>query len=321
MSTRPTAHPDAAGPLDAFRKDVVVGLGQKPRTLPCKYFYDAAGSRLFEQIGASADYYLTRADLAIMQMHAREMANALGPRCLLIEYGSGSSIKTRLLLDHLSSPAGYIPIDISHEHLLESSRRLAREYPHIPITPQWADFTQPFFLAESDGKPLRRAVYFSGSTIGNFTPVESVSLLSRTAELVGSGGQMLLGVDLKKDPAIITAAYNDRDQLSAAFNLNLLERINRELGADFALDRFWHHAFYHPVEGRIEMHLVSRIAQDVRIDKESFAFAEGESICTEYSYKYSMAELKQIAAQSGFSLRSSWLDPKGYFAVVLLTAK
>ena len=300
---------------DAFRADVLRGLRATAKELPCKYFYDVAGSLLFDRICDLDEYYLTRTELEIMRRHAPEMAALLGRKCLLIEYGSGSSVKTRLLLDHLPEPAAYIPVDISEEHLRRAAGRLAEEYPGVPVLPLAADFTQPLLLPGNGRRPARRVVYFPGSTIGNFVPAEAGALLRRTAELCGPGGGLLLGADLKKDPALLHAAYNDRQGVTAAFNLNLLVRINRELGADFHVDQFWHHAFYHPGEGRIEMHLVSRRDQPVHLAGETFALAEGESIRTEYSYKYSPADLGELAASAGFEVRRAWCDECRYFTV------
>ena len=309
------------GPVDeSFRFDVLRGLSAADKTIPCKYFYDDEGSRLFEQITRLKEYYLTRAELAIMRRHAAEMASCLGRRCLLIEYGSGSSLKTRLLLNHLKAPTAYMPVDISGLHLRTSALQLAERYPEIRIAPVCADFTHPLQLSLNGGLPRHRVIYFPGSTIGNFTPDEAVALLRQTARLCGPGGGLLLGADLKKDPAVIEPAYNDEEGVTAAFNLNLLARINRELGADFTLDQYWHHAFYDPRESRIEMHLVSRCDQRVTLDETTIVLGEGESIRTEYSYKYSLAELEHLAGQSGFETRQVWMDKRKYFVVIYLRA-
>jgi dimethylhistidine N-methyltransferase len=305
----------------AFLADVLNGLRQPAKELPCKYFYDAEGSRLFDQICELDEYYLTRTELAIMRTHAAEMAALLGRQCLLLEYGSGSSIKTRLLLDHLAEPAAYVPVDISGDHLQESAQKLAELYPDVAVLPLCADFTRSFAVPSNGKRPARRVVYFPGSTIGNFTGDEAVALLRQTARRCGPGGGLLLGADLKKDPAVIHAAYNDKKGISAAFNLNLLVRINRELGADFQVDQFWHYAFYHPLDGRIEMHLVSRRDQRVRLAGQEFAFAEGETIRTEYSQKYSLGDLDQLASAGGFEVRQVWMDDRRYFCVQYLTAR
>ncbi len=279
-------------PLRQFRADVLRGLRSRPKYLPCKYFYDEAGSALFEQITELPEYYLTRTELAIMQQHAAEMAQWLGGRCLLIEYGSGSSMKTRLLLDRLRDPAGYVPIDVSRAHLHRCAADLASQYPQLNVGPLCADFTAPLILPPITCAAARRVVYFPGSTIGNCTPEEAVALLRRTADLCGAGGGLLLGADLRKDRAVIEAAYNDRQGVTAAFNRNILVRMNRELGADIAVDRFAHRAFYDARAGRIEMHLVSRGDQRIQLGAARVAVADGESIRTEYSYKYRLTDLR-----------------------------
>ena len=314
-----TGH-DLVPSADRFRADVVRGLRAPAKELSCKYFYDEAGSRLFDRITELPEYYLTRTELAIMRRSAREMAASLGPECLLVEYGSGSSIKTPWLLEQLFAPAAYVPIDISGPHLRRSAANLAARFPRLEVVPVCADFTQPIPLPRLAMRYRRRAVYFPGSTIGNFMPDEAIQLLRQTARLVGPGGALLLGADLKKDPRVIDAAYNDSQGVTAAFNRNLLVRINRELGADFQVEQFWHHAFYHPGEGRIEMHLVSRLDQYVYLGTDPIPFREGESIRTEYSYKYSLADLDALAAASGFEVRRVWSDPERHFTVQYLTA-
>jgi dimethylhistidine N-methyltransferase len=246
------------------------------------------------------------------------MAGRLGPGCALIEYGSGSSLKTRLLLDRLERPVAYVPVDISGEHLLLSARRLARAYPDLEVVPVCADFTRPFPLPPLRQEPRRRVVYFSGSTIGNFGSAEATDLLAGIARLCGPGGGLLIGVDLKKGRAVLEAAYNDRRRVTAAFNLNLLARLNRELGADFDLSRFRHRAFYNPGPGRVEMHLVSQAAQTVHVGGAAFDLAEGETICTEYSYKYGLDDFRELAARAGLTLEQVWTDEKGLFSVQYL---
>jgi dimethylhistidine N-methyltransferase len=316
-----THNPAAVGrpSLAEFRADVLRGLSAPAKELPCKYFYDEAGSALFERITGLEEYYPTRTELAIMRRHAAEMAGLLGPRCLLVEYGSGSSTKTRLLLNQILDPAGYVPIDVSGEYLLRSARSIADAYPGLEVLPLCADFTRPVALPEPRLRPARRVVYFPGSTIGNFTPDESVVLLRQTAALCGRGGGLLLGADLRKDRRVLEDAYNDRLGVTAAFNLNLLARINRELGADFAPDQFDHRAFYNAAEGRVEMHLVSRRDQCVRVAGAEFAFAAGESVRTEYSYKYRLRDLHDLAAAGGFEVERFWTDEREYFSVHYLT--
>jgi len=322
ITTSTNQHLSIRNPLlVAFRADVVRGLRGPVKTLPCKYFYDAAGSELFEQITELEEYYPTRTELAIMREHAPAMAAHLGQRCLLIEYGSGSSLKTRLLLDHLVHPAGYIPIDVSGEHLQRSAQALAGDYPGIDIRPLCADFTRPLRLPELSKPEARRVVYFPGSTIGNFTHQEALLLLRKTALLCGGGGAVLLGADMRKDPRVIERAYNDHHGVTARFNSNLLVRINRELGADFNVEQFSHRAFYDSAVGRIEMHLISRRAQSVHIDGETFFFQPGESIRTEYSHKYSLRGLCQLAEASGLESRRVWMDKRHYFSVNYLAVK
>jgi L-histidine Nalpha-methyltransferase len=303
-----------------FRADVVRGLRARPKELPCKYFYDEAGSALFERITQQSEYYLTRTELSIMRQHAAEMSAWLGEGCLLMEYGSGNSMKTRLLLDHLQKPAGYIPIDVSSEHLERCARALALDYRGLEVMPLCADFTQPLALPATARQPARRCVYFPGSTVGNCTPTEAIDLLRRTAELCGAGGGLLLGADLQKDSAVIEAAYNDRHGVTAAFNRNLLVRMNRELGADFAVERFAHRAFYDGEHGRIEMHLVSERDQSVQLGGMRFFIANGESIRTEYSYKYRLLDLQALADAAGFSTERVWTDERGYFSVLAFKA-
>jgi dimethylhistidine N-methyltransferase len=304
-----------------FRADVLGGLLAREKKLPCKYFYDEVGSALFEQITELDEYYPTRTELAIMEKHAAEMAGLLGPRCLLIEYGSGSSLKTRRLLDRLRDPAGYVPIDVSGEHLDRSARALGEEYPDIEVLPLCADFTSPLDMPACRKAAARRVVYFPGSTLGNFTPDAALALLRQTAGLCGRGGGILLGIDLRKDPRVIEAAYDDRRGVTAEFNRNILVRINRELGADFDIEQFAHRAFYDAAHGRIEMHLVSRRDQIVRVGGVPFVFTAGESIHTENSYKYSLPVLNDLAEAAGFAVERVWTDERKYFSVFYLNSR
>lgn len=322
MITTAFSHPAATNrlPRHQLKTDVLAGLRSDPKMLPSKYFYDEAGSQLFEQITTLDEYYPTRTELAVMQRHDLEMADLIGPRCLLIEYGSGSSTKTRLLLDQLREPAGYVPIDISEAFLRDSARALREQYPQLTVLPICADFTEPHTLSLPAIRAARRVVYFPGSTIGNLTPEQAVHLLRRTGDLVGLRGGLLLGVDLKKETRVLEEAYNDRRGVTAAFNRNMLVRINRELGADFAVDRFAHRAFYNAAEGRIEMHLVSDRRQRVRLGNSTIRIAAGESICTEYSYKYELEQLRVLSAAAGFRVDRVWTDERKYFCVAYLTA-
>jgi dimethylhistidine N-methyltransferase len=300
-----------------FLAEVLDGLLARPKTLPCKYFYDRRGSRLFDAICELDEYYLTRTELAIMRRHVAAMADALGPDCTLIEYGSGSSIKTRLLLDALGPDACYVPVDISGDHLFETAAALRASYPDTAIHPVRADFTRPFKLPLAGG---RRVVYFPGSTIGNFTRPQAVALLRNVARLVGRGGGLLVGVDLWKSPTVLHAAYDDADGVTAEFNLNLLAHINKDLGADFDLAAFDHEARVNPAERRVEMHLVSHHRQNVTIDGTQIAFARGESIHTENSHKYTLSQFQTLAEMAGLVRREIWTDLRQYFSVQYLTA-
>jgi len=312
----PAAVVEAKPSRRVFLDDVLRGLRQEPKCLPCKYFYDEAGSRLFDEICELEEYYLTRTELAIMQENAPGIARHLGDGVLLLEYGSGSSIKTRLLLDHLSEPACYVPVDISLEHLEASAARLAAAYPQVEVLPVCADFTDDFDLPEPSRSPTHTVVYFPGSTIGNFEREGAAMVLRRIADVCGSNGGLLVGVDLKKHPATIEAAYNDARGVTAEFNLNILRRINRELGADFRLDRFHHRAVYRARRGRVELGLVSQWRQAVTIAGEVFRFDQGEEIRTEYSHKYTVDEFRDVAARAGWTLDTYWTDPARRFAIL-----
>jgi L-histidine Nalpha-methyltransferase len=301
-----------------FQTDIIGGLSLPYKRLPSKYFYDAAGSWLFDRITELDEYYPTRTELAIVRAHAAAMARRCGPRSLLIELGAGSLVKVRLLLNELDRPAGYVPVDMSGEHLRAAANELRTSYPSLGIYPVVSDFTRPFEVPHVAA--ARRVVYFPGSTIGNFDPVEADALLRSCARLAGPGGGLLLGVDLRKDPAVLERAYNDARGVTAAFNRNLLVRINRELAADFDPARFRHLAYYNLERSRIEMHLVSAMAQEVRVGDQVFAFRAGESIHTENSYKFDLAELDRRAAACGLRVYATWTDEDRYFAVLYLTA-
>ena len=316
-AARTTRRPVSPGQRN-FLVDVLAGLRMTAKQLPCKYFYDARGSELFDRICRLDEYYPTRTEMTIMDRFATEMGAQIGPGAMLVEYGSGSSVKTRYLLDALPDAAAYVGVDVSGEHLRRSARELARDKPHVQILSVCADFTGDFVLPIPKRVATHTAVYFPGSTIGNFEPMQAAELLTRIARLCGRDGGLLIGIDLKKDTATIEAAYNDRAGVTAQFNLNLLERINRELEADFDLSKFAHDARYNSQRGRIEMYLVSQCAQVVTIDDEKIEFAAGETICTEYSHKYTVEEFAAIAAASGLSLHQQWTDPKQYFAVLHL---
>jgi dimethylhistidine N-methyltransferase len=304
-----------------FLADVLDGLRQPKKSLPCKYFYDAEGSKLFDQICMLPEYYPTRTELGILRAHAAEMAACLGPETLLVEYGSGSSVKTRLLLDRLVRPSAYVPVDISREHLLETALALRLDYPGLPVLPVYADFSAPFALPRSPRPAARRAVYFPGSTIGNFSEAGAIALMAGVAHQVGPGGGFLVGVDLEKDPRVLERAYDDDAGITAAFNLNLLARLNRELDADFDLRRFAHRALWIEAESRIEMHLVSRAKQVVHLGGVEIHFARGESICTEHSHKYSLPGFARLARRAGLAVRRVWTDRAQLFSVQYLEAQ
>jgi dimethylhistidine N-methyltransferase len=315
-----TALRDRAPDTLRMRGEVWAGLAAPRKTLPCKWLYDARGSALFERICELPEYYPTRTELAILEAHAGEMAERLGARCLLVEYGSGSSRKTRLLLDCLVEPAGYVPIDISRAALAASAHALAEAYPALEVLPVCADYAEPIELPRPRRPAERRAVFFPGSTIGNFTPPEAQRFLARMARAAGADGGILIGADLRKDPAILEAAYDDAAGVTAAFDRNLLVRINRELGADFPVERFRHRSVWNDGDGRVEMHLVSLDACEVTVAGRRFGFAAGETIHTENSYKYTLAGFARLAAGAGLAVRRVWTDPRGWFSVQWLTA-
>lgn len=306
---------DLPSKLRGMQKDVVEGLSAAQKSIPSKYFYDERGSRLFDQITRLDEYYLTRAEALLMMEHAGEMAEKVGPRALLIEYGSGSSAKTRALLDALESPAGYVPIDISVDYLLEVSSELQTEYPDIPVLPVAADFTGEFDVPSPPEAERRRVAYFPGSTIGNFTKTEAVGLLTGMAELCRPGGGALVGVDTEKSPVMLEEAYNDPAGVTAEFNLNLLRRMNRELEANFDIGAFHHRACYNGDESRIEMYLVSDRRQRVKVAGQEFEFENSELILTEYSHKYTLESFGELAAQAGLELVETWTDPDELFNV------
>ncbi|HMB70201.1 MAG TPA: L-histidine N(alpha)-methyltransferase, partial [bacterium] len=279
--TTPEPHVDLAPDVDEFRRDILNGLRADRKTIPCKYLYDEEGSRLFEEITRLPEYYPTRTEIGILRARAPEMARMAGERCLLIELGSGNSRKTEILLERLEDPAGYVPIDISREHLLESAERLRENHPEVEVLPVCADFTADLTLPQPSKEAHRRVFFFPGSTIGNFSMEEASAFLERVARMVRSGGVLIIGVDLRKDRETLEAAYDDAAGVTAAFNRNLLARANRELDADFRPETFQHRAAWEPDEGRVEMHLVSTEDQAVRVGGETFRFRKGESIWTE----------------------------------------
>tara|TARA_R110002073_G_scaffold11898_2_gene53586 strand:+ start:15194 stop:16156 length:963 start_codon:yes stop_codon:yes gene_type:complete len=303
---------------DTFLDDVLDGLSRPNKSLPSKYLYDERGSHLFDQICELDEYYVTRTELAIMQQHAKSISRQIDTDVMLVEYGSGSSLKTRVLLDALERPAAYVPVDISEEHLLNTVEQLRLAYSDLKVLPVVADFTQPFTLPDCEPPASHVAFYFPGSTIGNFTPPQAGKLLQQMASMLGQQGGLLIGIDLQKDTDVLHAAYDDREGVTAAFSLNLLTRINRELGGDFDCSRFKHQAIYNSRYHRIEISIVSLEDQVVSIGDHAVEFAAGEAILTEYSHKYTVAGFAKFARQYGFHLHKSWTDPKNYFAVLHL---
>jgi dimethylhistidine N-methyltransferase len=300
-----------------FRRAVLAGLGGSPRAIPAKFLYDARGSALFDAICEQPEYYPTRTEASILTACAGDIARLAGPGCALVEYGSGSSVKTRLLLDAMPDLHAYVPIDISRRHLDATARRLREDYPRLSVEPVCGDYMALEALP-SEIDDARRIGFFPGSTIGNLTPEEAVLFLRRARRLLRSDGALILGVDLKKDPTRLHDAYNDAAGVTAQFTLNLLRRMNRELEANFDLSAFAHEAFYNEAEGRIEIYLHSLQDQVITIAGRRFSFAAGERVHTEYSYKYDDSDIADLARRGGFSLAHRWTDPDRLFAVAFL---
>jgi dimethylhistidine N-methyltransferase len=310
---------------DRICEDVTRGLTADPKKLPPKYFYDEVGAKLFEDITHLEAYYPTRTETSILRAHAGEIADAMGPRARLVELGSGSGDKTWIILRSLDSPAAYIPIDISRTQLVEFSLKVSEAFPELSVAPVCADYTAELELPPSTGDVGRTVAFFPGSTIGNLEPAEAEQFLHRVRRLVGNGGGLVLGVDLKKDPGVIELAYNDPAGVTARFNLNLLSRINRECGADFDPAAFSHRAVFDQERSRIEMQLVSEFAQTVRLQPDldspeyvDIDFRAGEYITTEYSHKYDLADFSRMADRSGWRVRAAWTDPRQWFSVLFL---
>jgi dimethylhistidine N-methyltransferase len=310
---------DSAPELADDRRTILRGLAAPQKHISPKYFYDQRGSELFDQICALPEYYPTRTELALMDKHLPEVAELVGPGAAVIEFGAGSNIKVRKLLDHLIEPAAYVPVEISGDYLVEQCKDLARDYPDIHVQPVLADFTQPFELPRHPVEPTRNLVFFPGSTIGNFTRPEALGLLEVMRHEARSGGALLIGVDLRKNRRTVEAAYNDAAGVTAEFNLNVLRRLNRELDADFDLDAFEHRAIYDEAQGRIEMRLVSRREQTVTVAGFPIGFEAGEHILTEYSHKYSLEEFRGVAERAGFVPERSWMDESRLFSIHYLT--
>jgi dimethylhistidine N-methyltransferase len=304
----------------AFAADVVAGLKATPKRLPPKYFYDNVGSELFERITALPEYYPTRCELEILNAHAGEIAAFIPQGAALIEFGSGASTKIRVLLSAVTSLAAYVPVEISAEFLHRQVDELRREYPDVAMLPVAADFTKPFDLPEKV-ETLPRVGFFPGSTIGNFEPHEAAAFLRHAARILGSGGVFIVGVDLVKDTPVLQKAYNDCEGVTAQFNLNLLARINRELGAKFHLDAFEHHAVFNRERSRIEMHLASLKRQRVKVCGECIDFRAGETIHTENSYKYSVESFGALARGASWSTEKVWTDADNFFSVHVLSLR
>ena len=304
--------------LSAFGRDLRAALATRPHVISPKYFYDAEGSRLFDRICELPEYYPTRTELGILERHVAEMAALAGRGAEIVEFGAGSLRKVRLLLDAFDAPARYVPIDISGEHLRDAAGILRAEFPGLDVHPVVADYSAGFELPPAEAG-ARRIGFFPGSTIGNFGPDEALAFLRQAAQVL-RGGALLLGADLVKDPHVLHAAYNDAQGVTAAFNLNLLARANRELGANFQLERFAHYACYNPPLQRIEMHLVSRVRQRVAFAGEGFTLDEGDSLHTENSCKFTIAGLRALAQRAGFRPGPVWTDPGRLFSVHWLHA-
>jgi dimethylhistidine N-methyltransferase len=307
------AHPGTA----SLRDEVLTGLAADPRAIPPKFFYDTRGSELFDRICELPEYYQTRTEMAILSGCVHELVGHIGEECLLVELGSGASKKVRLLLERLR-PSGYVGVDISREFLLESTSTLARDYPWLEVHAACVDFSHGLTIPPDCDDHMHKVAFFPGSSIGNFSPDDAVHLMRDVAGMVGPGGHLLIGVDLKKDVGVLNDAYNDAAGVTAAFNLNLLERIRAELDSDIDPSTFDHYAFYNPVPGRIEMHLVSRLAQTVHVEGQAFAFDQGDGIHTENSYKYTVEGFGRLAARAGFTQVAVWNDPGQLFSVQLL---
>jgi dimethylhistidine N-methyltransferase len=301
--------------------EIVDGLSAKPKRISPKYFYDARGSRLFDKITRLPEYYLTNTELGIMRDNIDEIVAMVGKQASLIEFGSGSSLKTRVLLEHLSELAAYVPVDISEEHLRASAERIREEFPHIDVLPVVADFTRQFQLPTPMVMPVRNVVYFPGSTIGNFEHDTAMELLHVMHHEAGKNGALLIGVDLQKDPRIIESAYNDSAGVTAEFNLNMLQHLNRDYGANFDVDEFAHSANYDPDEGRVVVELVSQKDQTVEFGDREFDIENGEAILTEYSHKYTLDGFASMADAAGFAVAKVWTDDNALFSVQYLVRR
>ena len=303
----------------AFLADVLAGLSAQPKTLPCRWLYDERGSELFEDITQLPEYYPTRTEQQILEDNLPGIAALIGPGAEVIEYGSGASVKTRALLDALDAPRVYRPVDISEDFLFSAASELSRDYPGLVVEPFAGDFLSGGPVASEDARPVLG--FFPGSTIGNLSDEEITDFLTATRQRLGAGAHFLFGADLAKSPDVLVPAYDDAAGVTAAFNLNILTRINRELGGDIEVNRFHHEARWNAEESRIEMHIVSDAAQRVAIAGERFDFAKGETIHTENSRKFTRERLAALLARAGWRLEQSWTDAKDWFLVALAQAE
>lgn len=302
--------------MSDFHDALVDGLTRRPRRIPCRFLYDAAGSALFERITQLDEYYLTRAETALLQRHGADIAALVGGGARVVEFGAGSMRKTRLLLSALERPSVYLPIDVAETVLLAEARRIRRDHPGMAVVPMVADFTRPMILPPGGGGPALG--FFPGSTIGNMKPKDAAAFLQRSASLLGPGGWLLVGVDMPKDPRILHAAYDDSHGVTAAFTRNLLVRANRELGADFDLSGFRHRAWWNAGESRMEIHLVAEGRHRVRVDGRDFALRHGEAIHVEDCYKFDLEKFSDLAQAGGFTSNASWTDTASWFSLHLL---
>lgn len=311
---------DFAPAAEPFLEAVLQGLAHRPRRLPPKYLYDARGASLFEAICEQPEYYLTRAEISILRRNVKDIARRIGPRAHLIEYGSGGTRKARMILDALESPVAYTPIDISVEQLRDTGRELAQDRPSLEVIAVAADFTRPLSAPPPSARAASRAAMFMGSNIGNFDPADAVRFLSLVKGCVGAGGALLLGVDLEKDARVLEAAYDDSMGVTAAFNLNILDRMRRELGARIEVIGFDHRATWNGIEHRVEMHLEARRPQAIEVQGHRFVFERGETIHTESSYKYTLGRAADLARHAGFDVEHAWTDDDSLFALMMLRA-
>ncbi len=311
---------DCEPQINDLREVVQNGLQQPQKTLPNTLLFDDIGLQLFEKVCDARDYYPARTELALMHECVDQISSLAGSNCLLIEYGSGSIQKTRILLDHLPELAGYVPIDISKDYLVRSASKVALEYPNLEILPVCTDYNQFFNLPCPSNPCKRRLAYHAGITIGNVHPSQASAFLARVRQTCGDHGALLLSVDLKKDPRVLEAAYNDSEERVAAFSLNMLMHLNRELGANFQVEQFRYQSIYNPDMGRMEMYLISCEEQTVYFNDQSFKFASGERIWTDCSYKYTLKEFADIASQAGWSTKHVWQDGDELLSIYYLTA-